>query len=182
MRVAGVALLVLLGGILMVWMSRPSGVVRVPKAPQLGMPADGTARAPVSSGFGLGGGGLSGLAKGAPRSSDGGSTFPVRAQEPATYTAMPGEGPISESGPGSVTELYPPSRVTYITTSSEMPEVQEPTGQSTRITSVTEADRPAPRADPETPKGRDRLLDAAIEGGLGGGGKSDGRDVPGQIR
>lgn len=179
MRVAGFALVVVLAGMFLWWMSGPAASVRVPRAPALGAPAEGAPRG--GTGFTLGGGGLSGLARrnSGRSSASEGSSFPVRAQEPAIFTAVPGDGPISEAGPGSVTELYPPPRVTYITTSEAPPETPE--APSTRISSIREAGA-APQPGRDQPRGPRRVLDAAIEGGLGTDGRSDDRDVPGQIR
>lgn len=168
MRVAGVALTVVLVGLFAWWLSGPS--TRKPRAAAAANPFVSTSKPLVASGN------LSALAqKGSGWGSGTVSTFPVRAEEPAIYTALVGDGPVSESGPGSVTELYPPSRVTYITTTTAEDVPQAPPPPRPRE-SESES-RPAPRYDPPpASSGRDHGLDAAIEGGPVGGG------APGQIR
>jgi len=115
-----------------------------------------------------------------------GGPSPVRAVESATYTAMPGDGPVSEAGPGDVTHLYPPSRVTYVTTpNSDAPAVDaepehampEPGAAPSR----EEEPPPLPSAPaPATAKRGDRSLDRAIEGAMETPPRSE--EAPGQYR
>lgn len=189
MRLAVVSLVVVLVGLVWWMLSGPSNR-RTPRvatsAPALGLTVESAAK--PSGGLGFGSGNMSGLGARESSWSMSGtfSTFPVRAQEPDTYTALVGDGPVSESGPGTVTDLYPPSRVSYITTTAAdtMPEFSAPPDQSLarererQRERDAEADRINRRSRGETGPPRGASLDAAIEGGLGTGT----RDVPGQIR
>jgi hypothetical protein len=163
MRMAGVALVVVLVGLFAWWLSGPA-----PRKPRTSTAPNPFVQAkPVAAS-----GNLSGLGQRTSWGSSGTvSTFPVRAPEPEIYTALVGDGPVSESGPGSVTELYPASRVSYITTTTAegVPEMPTPTVRP------REPEPYRPPVEPQPSSGRDHSLDAAIEGGPAGG-------APGQIR
>ena len=179
LRISGVALAVVLVGLLLYWLSGPSNP-RVPRAPGIaGLEqalnnANLNANAPMS--------GL--LRRVRARMGDpdvgGGTSSIIKSAEPEIYTAMPGDGPVSDSGPGSVTELYPPTHVTYITTpvddvpASKAPPSAPPRDDAPPTTRPPDQDEPV---HPSSAGKGDRALDAAIEGGLG-----TPKSVPGQDR
>lgn len=161
MRMAGVAMVVVLVGLFAWWLSGPAPrKSRAQSAQPAANPFAQPSR-PLSSS-----GNLAALAeRGAGWGSGTVSTFPVRAPEPDIYTAVVGDGPVSESGPGSVTELYPPSRVSYITTTTA-DSISE-TAPAARPRDPEPEFRPLPRGETPPPSGRDHGLDAAIEGAPG---------------
>lgn len=104
----------------------------------------------------------------------------LRAAEPETYTALPGDGPVSESGPGDVTHPYPPSRVTYVSKAEMSGGGAETPAEAPSDANRTGSPPPPPEPDDEKPKQPARTLDKAIEGSLGEPAKSDG--APGEYR